>query len=118
MLGTAVRRSAASPSRTGAGMNFIQIIELTTTRIDEIEGLMDEWLAKTQGKRKAQRGTLTADRERGNTYLQIVEFPSYDEAMANSKMPETAEFAERISKLCDGPPSFRNLDVRRVVDFS
>lgn len=99
-------------------MNFIQIIEFTTTRIGEVEGLMDEWIAKTEGKRKAQRGTLTADRDRRNAYLQIVEFPSYEEAMANSDLPETAEFAEKTAKLCDGPPSFRNLDVRRVADFS
>lgn len=99
-------------------MAFIQIIELTTTRIAEIEALTDEWLAKTEGKRRARRGTLTADRDRPNTYLQIVEFPSYEEAMANSNMPETSEFAERIRKLCDGPASFRNLDVRQVREFS
>jgi hypothetical protein len=99
-------------------MGFIQIIELKTGRIGEIESMMDEWLARTEGSRKAQRGTLTADRDRPNTYVQIVEFPSYEEAMANSKMPETAEFAERMAKLCDGPPAFRNLDVRQVRDFT
>jgi hypothetical protein len=99
-------------------MNFIQIIELRTSRIDEIDGLIDAWMARTEGKRKAQRGTLAADRERPGTYVQIVEFPSYDEAMANSNLPETAEFAEKITKLCDSPPSFRNLDVRRVADFT
>ena len=99
-------------------MNFIQVIEFTTTRIDEIEGLMDAWMAKTAGQRKAQRGTLTADHDRRDTYLQIVEFPSYEDAMANSRLPETSEFAEKIAKLCEGPPSFRNLDVQRVEDFS
>lgn len=99
-------------------MAFIQIIELTTTRMAEIEALTDEWLAKTEGKRRASRGTLTADRDRPNTYLQIIEFPSYEEAMANSNMPETSEFSERIRELCDGPPSFRNLDVRQVREFS
>ncbi len=34
--------------------------------------------------------------------------------MANSEMPETAAFAEQVAKLCDGPATFRNLDVRRV----
>jgi hypothetical protein len=99
-------------------MTFIQTIELTTTRIDEIEGLMDAWMAKTAGKRKAQRGTLTADRDHPGTYLQIVEFPSYEDAMENSKLPETSEFAEKIAKLCQGPPSFRNLEVQRVQDFA
>ena len=99
-------------------MSFIQIIEFTTTRLGDVEELMEEWVAKTEGKRKAHRGTLTADRDRPDTYVQIVEFPSYEEAMANSNLPETTEFAEKIAKLCDGPASFRNLDVRRVDDFS
>ena len=60
---------------------------------------------------------LSADRDKANTYVQVVEFPSYEEAMANSNLPETSEFAERLNKLCDGPPSFRNLDVRRAYDL-
>ena len=50
--------------------------------------------------------------------MQIVEFPSYEEAMANSSLPETGAFAERLAQLCDGPPSFRNLDVCRVDDLA
>lgn len=99
-------------------MAFIQIIEITTTRPEEIQSLMDEWVTKTEGKRMTSRSTLTADRDRPNTYLQIVEFPSYEEAMANSSVPETGEFAERLVELCDSPPAFRNLDVRRVDDLS
>jgi hypothetical protein len=62
--------------------------------------------------------TFTADRDRPGTYVQIVEFPSYQEAMANSGLPETGEFAEKLARLCDGQPAFRNLDVRRVDEFS
>lgn len=43
----------------------------------------------------------------------MVEFPSYDEAMANSDLPETGEFAQRLTALCEGPPAFRNLDLVR-----
>ncbi len=99
-------------------MAFIQIIEITTSRPEEIQGLMDEWVTKTEGKRRTHRSTLTADRDRPGTCLQIVEFPSYEDAMANSSLPETGEFAERLVKLCDGPPAFRNLDVRRVDDLT
>jgi quinol monooxygenase YgiN len=95
-------------------MAFVQIIELTTTRPDEVEALAAEWQAQTEGRRTAQRGTFTQDRDRPNTYLQIVEFPSFEEAMANSELPETAAFAERLAALCDGPMVFRNLDVRSV----
>jgi len=33
--------------------------------------------------------------------------------MANSNMAETGEFAAQLASLCDGPPTFRNLDVVR-----
>ena len=98
-------------------MGFIQLIEFTTSRPDEVETLVDEWLTQTAGRRTAQRGTFTQDRERPNTYLQIVEFPSYEDAMANSDLPETASFAEGLSQLCDGPMLFRNLDVRRTEEM-
>ena len=64
-----------------------------------------------------ERGTFTKDRDRPDTYLQIVEFPSYDDAMANSALPETAAFAEKLRGLCDGPVRFRNLDVRSVEEL-
>ena len=37
--------------------------------------------------------------------------------MANSELPETAEVAARLEKLCDGPPTFRNLDVSREMQM-
>jgi hypothetical protein len=84
---------------------------------DEVEALVDEWRTKTAGRRTAQRGTFTKDRERPNTFIQIVEFPSYEDAMANSDLPETASFAQRLGQLCEGPMLFRNLDVRRVEEM-
>jgi hypothetical protein len=99
-------------------MAFIQIMEVTTTRPEEILELVEEWAAKTKGRRTVHRSTLTADRDRPNTYIQIVEFPSYEEAMTNSDLPETGEFAVQLARLCDGPLVFRNLDVRRVNNFS
>jgi hypothetical protein len=98
-------------------MAFIQLIEIATTRPDEVEALVAKWREQTTGRRTAQRGTFTQDRERPNTYLQIVEFPSYEEAMANSELPETAALARRLEELCDGPMVFRNLDVRSVEEL-
>ena len=94
-------------------MAFIQIIEYKTNRIDELNAALDGWLEKTKGKRAASRGTQSRDRDAADTYVQIIEFPSYDAAMANSNLPETGEFAAQLAKLCDGPPTFRNLDVLR-----
>lgn len=98
-------------------MGFIQIIEIETTRPDEVEALVGQWSAATQGKRTAQRGTFTKDRDRPNTYVQIVEFPSYEDAMANSDLPETASLSEKIRELCGGTLVFRNLDVQRVEEM-
>ena len=98
-------------------MSFVQIIEFTTSRADELNTVLDEWLERTQGKRTATRGVQTRDRDRANTYVQIVEFPSYEEAMANSELPDTAEVATRLAELCDGPPTFRNLDVTRDMQM-
>ncbi|HEY2563200.1 MAG TPA: hypothetical protein VGI44_05780 [Acidimicrobiales bacterium] len=98
-------------------MSFIQVIEFTTTRPDDVEALVSEWRAQTEGRRSAQRATFTMDREKPNTYLQIVEFPSFEEAMANSELPETARLAGRLSELCEGPMTFRNLDVRGVEEL-
>jgi hypothetical protein len=92
---------------------FIQIIEYKTARIEELDAALDGWLEATKGKRAATRGVQTKDRDAANTYVQIVEFPSYEEAMANSNLPETGEFAAKLAQLCDGPPIFRNLDVLR-----
>jgi hypothetical protein len=94
-------------------VGFIQIIEFQTSRIDELNAALDAWLEKTKGKRAATRGTGTKDRDRDNTYVQIVEFPSHEQAMANSNLPETSEFAAKLAALCDAPPTFRNLDVIR-----
>jgi hypothetical protein len=98
-------------------MGFVQIIELETTRPDQIEALVGEWRAKSAGTRTALRGTFTRDRDRPNTYVQIVEFPSYEAAMANSELPETAVLSQKVAELCDGPITFRNLDVRSVEEM-
>ena len=99
-------------------MTFMQIMEITTTHPDEIQALVDQWSAKTKGRRTAQRSTLAADRDRPNTYVSVVEFPSYEEAMTNSSLPETAEFAANLASLCDSPPVFHNLDVQRIDTFA
>jgi hypothetical protein len=94
-------------------MPFIQVIEYQTSRLEELNAALDGWLEATKGKRAATRGVQTKDREATNSYLQIVEFPSYEEAMANSELPETGQFAATLASLCERPPTFRNLDVLR-----
>ena len=96
-----------------AAMPFVQLIEFQTERIEDFNAAVDEWLRSSEDWRTPSRGLQTKDRDRPNTYLQIIEFPSYEQAMENSARPETAAMAERLAALCAGPPTFRNLDVVR-----
>ncbi len=98
-------------------MAFVQIIEMVTTKVAEIEELMSEWMAATEGRRSAHRSLLTKDREHPDTYVQVVEFPSYEEAMANSALPETAALAAKLSALCVSGPTFRDLDIVRIDEL-
>ncbi|MFG2819098.1 hypothetical protein ACGFX4_06670 [Kitasatospora sp. NPDC048365] len=98
-------------------MKFVQIIEYRTSRIDEFDALLDAWVEKNKGRRLASRAMQTRDRDKENVYLNIVEFPSYEQAMENSDRPETAEFAAQMAALCDGPPVFRNLDLLDERNF-
>lgn len=96
---------------------FVQIIEFTSSRPDEVRALGEQYRADRQTSGDPSlvvRGTFTADRDRPNTYLNIVEFPSYEDAMKNSEHPATSEFAQKMMAICDGPPKFYNLDVSEV----
>jgi len=92
-------------------MKFVQIIEAQSSNIDELLKLDKEWERATEGKKTATAATILRDRDRPNTYLWIIEFPSYEDAMRNNDLPETAQIAQQMAALSDGPPAFRNLDV-------
>ncbi|MFC5906246.1 hypothetical protein [Streptacidiphilus monticola] len=98
-------------------MSFVQIIDFETTRTEEMDKLFDEWMQTTTGRRTASHDLHTQDRDRPGHYVEIVEFPSYEEAMRNSEMPETQQFAARMRELCSGEPRFMNLDVLRDADL-
>lgn len=91
---------------------FVQIIEIKTSRIDEVDALVEEMRSRG-GPMPMVRATMTADRDRPDHYVSILEFDSYEEAMANSNQPETSDIAKRMAALCDAPPKFYNLDIRR-----
>jgi quinol monooxygenase YgiN len=93
---------------------FTQVIEFDTARIDEVRALADRFREERMaagGDGAPVRVMLTADRDRPHHYLNVVQFPSYDAAMANSDHPLTQKFAAEMTALCDGPPEFHNLDV-------
>ncbi|WP_228796611.1 cupin domain-containing protein [Nocardia nova] len=96
---------------------FVQTIEFKTSQLDEFNRTLDRWLTATEGTRSATHSMETRDRDNPDTYLQIVEFPSYEQAVANSALPETTGFAETLAALCDEPAVFRNLDLVREDDM-
>jgi len=57
-------------------MTFMQIFEVSTAHPDQVLQLVEDWAAKTEGRRTVHRSTFAADRDRPGTYIQIVEFPS------------------------------------------
>lgn len=95
-------------------MGFIQILEIPTSKFDEFEALHEQWLADTAGTRTVVSERVCRDRDRPDTYVVIVEFPSYEAAMRNNDLPATAAIAAGITALADAPVTFRNLDLIRT----
>jgi hypothetical protein len=92
-------------------MGFVQIIEFRTSKIAEMQDVENEWEKATEGKRKARRTILCADRDNPGRYLLIVFFESYEAAMENSAMPETDALSRKMMTFAEGPPTFYNLNV-------
>ena len=92
-------------------MTFVQIIEYETTRDEEVTRLWDEWMRTTEGKRTVAREVHGKDRENPSHYVDIVEFPSYEQAMRNNDLPETQRIAEQFRELCTKEPRFVNLEI-------
>ena len=92
-------------------MKFVQTIEFKTSKIDEIRALQAQYRAATEGKRTGTRVMVCADRDNPDTFIVIIEFPSYEDAQKNNELPETQKFAAEQMKFADGPATFRNLDL-------
>ena len=97
-------------------MEFIQVIEVRTSKFDELAALEDEYEKATEGKRTLRRTLVTRDRNDPTRYLVFAFFDSYESAMVNSNLPETNEFGQKQAALLDGPMIFTDLDV--VADRS
>ena len=95
-----------------AGMEFVQTIELTTTKYDELRAVGDEFVEKRRaaGGPKPTSVVHLRDRDNPNTYRIVAWFASAEEAMENSNRDDTTQLAERMAALCD-ERTFRNFDV-------
>ncbi|MFD7561367.1 hypothetical protein [Streptomyces sp. NPDC059533] len=101
-------------------MKFAQIIDFETDRADEMRELIRQYeqTARTEGRKHAPtHRTLLRDRSNPNRILAVVEFDSYEDAMANSNAPETAELARQLAALSTRPPAFTDCDVAESSDL-
>ena len=113
-------RAALVPEVAGLAVSegaFVQVIEFRTTRLPEFQDVEDRWRDEIGADRTARWGITAADRSDPDRYVQIVGFPDYEAAMANSKHPVTGRFAEQLRGVCEGEATFHDLDVRRVQAF-
>ncbi|MFJ4619173.1 ester cyclase [Streptomyces sp. NPDC088812] len=94
-------------------MTFVQLIDCRTSRFDEMNRLLDTWVEQTKGKRTATHALVAKDRSDASHLIEIVEFPSYEEAMRNSNLPETDRIFQDMVALCDEMPTFTDLEVVR-----
>ena len=62
---------------------FVQLIEWKTSKIDEVQKLNDDWRERFPAMGPT-RVLVTADRNNEGSYVTVVEFSSYEEAMKNS----------------------------------
>ncbi|MGC9539040.1 ester cyclase [Streptomyces sp. UG1] len=94
-------------------MTFVQLIDCKTSNVDRLNALMDTWVEATQGKRTATHSIVGQDHSDPTHVVEIVEFPSYEEAMRNSNLPETNRIFEELVAACEETPTFTDLDVVR-----
>ncbi|MQY12415.1 hypothetical protein SRB5_25480 [Streptomyces sp. RB5] len=98
-------------------MEFIQIIDYETTQPEAVQALGERFRKEQEGVPGGpSRVMWLHDRDNPDRYVTLLEFPSYEEAMANSGRPEVQEFAARMTELCSREPVFSNCDLRERME--
>jgi hypothetical protein len=106
--------SSAALTMPGA---FMQLIEYQTEQPEKMDDLISNWITAIGAQRTARWYITAADRDRPGHFIQLVEFPHYAAAMANSDHPATAEFAQSLRQMCGDHITFRNLDVAAAAQM-
>lgn len=96
-------------------MSFIQLIDYETDRADEIDATMRQSMSERPEIPGLTRLEQTQDHDNPRHYVTVVEFDSYEAAMANSDKPETDAMARQLASMCTRGPSYQNLDVRMTM---
>jgi hypothetical protein len=90
---------------------FIQLLDMHSSKDDEIRKLVADYETATEGRRTVRRSIECQDRNDPDHHVIIVFFDSYEDAMKNSQLPETEKLAASTAALLDQPPQFVDLDV-------
>ena len=90
-------------------MQFMQIIEIMTDRLEELLRLEDEWRVAGRGRRTGIADWLCADRDTPGRYFSLNLFRSHDDAVANGELPETGVMAQQAMQI--GSAAFHDCDV-------
>ncbi len=96
-------------------MAFIQLIDYETDQAAEIDQAMRNAVSQNQAAMGVVRLEQTQDHDNPRHFVTIVEFPSYEAAMANSIRPETDVMARELAAMCTRGPNYQNLDVRMAM---
>ncbi len=94
---------------------FIQLVEYETDDIEAIEKALVRFRDEHPGVMTFTTSRVAEDRDQPGTYISIVEFPSYEEAMKQSNHPALSEFVESIGPELMANRRFRNLEVRSTI---
>ncbi len=93
---------------------FVQVAELEVADLSAVLPAIthaeEEWRSATIGRRTGRLERLFVDRDAPRRHLAINEFPSYELAMQNSELPETASLAEIVGSMVE-VRSYSNLDL-------
>ena len=95
--------------------SFVQLVEFHARDLSGFRAIAEEWRDRIGREATARWALITADRDRPDTFLELVGFPDHASAMRNSEHPVTTEFAKKMQEATDGEAGFRNLDVLEVM---
>jgi hypothetical protein len=96
-------------------MSFVQMFQFTTSDLEGIRRVDEEWRKATEGKRTVRREVIAADRNQPGRYFAIVFFDSYESAMENSNLPETQALAAKYMAVTKDAV-FHDLDVISTME--
>jgi hypothetical protein len=92
-------------------MAFVQVMTYKTEHRAEMDAALHRWLEDTQDVRRARKRLLLQDRNAADSYIEVVFFDSYEDAMHNSRLPATTMLSREFEQWTVDGFEFRDFDV-------